>query len=57
MKNMIKEDFNITEKGPLRKHLGVEYMRKHEKFGEYCWELQLKKFRTEMLLEYEMLTG
>jgi len=58
MKNMIKEDFNITEQGPLRKHLGVVNMRKHDKFGEY-WRVQLKKFRTEMilLLEYEMLTG
>ena len=57
MKNMIKEDFNITEQGPLRKHLGVQYMYKHDKFGEYC-QVQLKKFRTEMmLLECEMLTG
>jgi hypothetical protein len=56
MKNMIKEDFNITEQGPQQKHLGVEYIRKHEKFEEY-WEVQLNKFRTEMLLEYEMLTG
>ena len=51
MRNMIKEDFKITEQGPLGKHLGVEYMRKHEKLGEY-WEGQLKRFCNEMLLEY-----
>jgi hypothetical protein len=31
-------------------------MIKHDKYGEY-WEVQLKNFHAEMLLEYEMLTG
>ena len=40
MKNVIKEDFNITEQGILQKHLGVEYAWKEDKYGEY-WEVQM----------------
>jgi hypothetical protein len=39
MKNMIEEDFNIEEQGPPRKHLGVEYTHKKNKYGE-SWEVQ-----------------
>jgi histone deacetylase 1/2 len=56
MKNVIKEDFNITEQGILQKHLGVEYAWKEDKYGEY-WEVQMQKFRMQLLREYEKLTG
>ena len=57
MKNMIKEDFNIMEwQGRQRKHLGMEYKCKNDKYGEY-WDVQMKKFWIDMIHKYEVLTG
>ncbi len=38
IKAKIKEDFTISDPGPLKKHLGVNYKWKTDEYGTY-WEV------------------
>jgi hypothetical protein len=51
IKSKIKEDFTISELGPLKKHLGVNYTWKTDGIGSF-WEVQMKEFRRDLIKDY-----
>ena len=52
IKGRIKEDFTISDLGPLKKHLGVNYKWKTDESGNY-WEVQMKEFCEDMITDYK----
>jgi hypothetical protein len=51
IKSKIKEDFSISELGPLKKHLGVNYTWKKDEIGSF-WEVQMREFRNDLIKDY-----
>ncbi len=56
IKSKISSVFTISDLGPLKKHLGMNYTWKSDKVGEY-WEVQMQKFWNDLISDYEKATG
>ncbi len=56
IKAKIKEEFTISDLGPLKKHLGVNYKWSTDKLGGF-WEVQMKEFREDLISDYKTATG
>ncbi len=52
IKSKISSVFTISDLGPLKKHLGVNYMWKSDDVGKY-WEVQMQEFRNDLISDYE----
>ena len=46
IKSKISSVFSISDLGPLKKHLGVNYTWKEDDVGKY-WEVQMQEFRND----------
>ena len=55
-KTEIKKRFNISELGPIQKHLGVWYERKSDKAGEY-YEVRMDEYKSEIVKDWTELVG
>jgi hypothetical protein len=56
IKEAIKEKYTITELGPLKKHLGVNYERKKDGLGEY-FEISMTEFTKAMIKDFKEYVG
>jgi hypothetical protein len=54
-KGKIKERFNITDLGLIRKHLGVWYSKKKDEVGPY-YELTMEKYQQDIVADWEHCT-
>jgi hypothetical protein len=55
-KKEIKKRFNITEMGPIQKHLGVWYERKSDEAGEF-YEVRMDEYKDEIVKDWKELIG
>ncbi len=56
IKSKVKATFTITELGPLRKHLGVQYKMKNNRSGNYL-EVQMQAFCDDLIKDSEEAVG
>jgi len=55
-KRKIKERFNISDLGPIKKHIGVHYEKGKDKYGEY-YSLSMDDYCDKFITEAEKLCG
>lgn len=56
-KEGVKQRFNISDLGPIRKHLGVWYERKRTEAGQEYFRMTMESYKEDILNDWKEITG